>query len=206
MLSLQFNDLINSKNNNKFTKAVFDYCSLSKSVRPTKSYYQIKFSNFYKLNNSCWKSPIMNQLFFDVFSAFDQMKKKHIKVTYAMILIMLSEISGMTEKSFASKILHTLYESKPIIDKKVIDKLNKESVSEFIETTQCRVPVSSSYVYSIDSAIELYKRFETYYTCLSADPNTKKYIKEFDLWLEKQGYSKSSISDTKKIDFWMWLA
>lgn len=56
----------------------------------------------------------------------------------------------------------------------------------------------------LQDAIDFYDDVCNYYPLLIA-ANTQ-YIKDFDKWLGNLGIDPTSIFDTKKIDFWMWLA
>ncbi len=211
MLKLDFNALIKRpKNTSDLLKAIQQYLNIMKSVDPEDPYFQKNFSDFYQINNSGWKSPaIMRPLFFNVFSAFNEISKHGCKLNYEMIVTMLSKISGMPEKSFASKMLHTFYNDKPIIDSKVIGKIKKDMISpkvnDFIIKTGYPYKLSSNN-YTLAMAIALYKCLEKYYNILKSAPATKKYLVDFDNWCNNQGIKPSLISDTKKIDFWMWLA
>lgn len=185
-------------------KKVKQYYDIQTNIRPEDSTFQDGFSKFYKLNNSTWKNPaIMKPLFFNLFSAFVEMKQKFINVEYTTVLILLSRVTGITEKSFSSKILHTLYTDKPILDSKVIAKLKNNLVSEFTTKTGYSGPVLTKNTCSIDEAIDFYDKVCNYYLLLVAT-NTN-YINDFNNWLTSIGISHNSISNTKKIDFWMWL-
>ena len=55
-------------------------------------------------------------------------------------------------------------------------------------------------------AIDLHNCLKEYYDILKSAQSTISYINDFDNWCNSQGINPSLISDTKKIDFWMWLA
>lgn len=201
MLTLNFNQISNKLD----AKIVNQYLGIMDNVNPEDPKFQESFSDFYQINNSGWKSPaIMKSLFFNVFSAFNEINKKGYQLNYEMIVTVLSKISGMTEKSFSSKMLHTLYKDEPIIDSKVIGKI-KDKKSNFKLATGY---AQSLYVanYTLPMAIDLHNCLKKYYDSLKKDTSTILYISDFDNWCNSQGINPSRISETKKIDFWMWLA
>lgn len=201
MLTLMFNQISNKLD----VKIVNQYLGIMNNVDPEYPKFQDSFSDFYQINNSGWKSPaIMKSLFFNVFSAFNEINKKGYQLNYEMIVTVLSKISGMTEKSFSSKMLHTLYKDEPIIDSKVIGKI-QDKKSDFKLATGY---AQSLYVanYTLPMAIDLHNCLKKYYDILKKDTSTISYISDFDNWCNSQGINPSHISETKKIDFWMWLA
>lgn len=204
MLTLKFSDLFIKHKPETVAKKIGQYVSIMSGVDPLDPNFQDKFADFYQLNNSGWKSPsIMRPLFFNVFSAFNEMCRKGYKLSYEMVIIMLSRISGMTEKSFSSKILHTFDTDEPIIDSQLIEKIHNESKSSFkAKTGYCH----SLYTTNLAMVIELHNCLKAYYGFLKVEPSTISYIRDFDNWCNGQGINSNLISATKKIDFWMWLA
>ena len=65
---------------------------------------------------------------------------------------------------------------------------------------------SNIYSQKIKEAMGFYSEVELYYNELKTEPATKTYLEDFDNWCNSQGINPSLISETKKIDFWMWLA
>ena len=210
MLQLDFSQIAEELD----TKTVKQYLYIMDNVDPENTTFQENFSGFYQINNSGWKSPsMMRPLLFNVFSAFNEIINKGNNLNYEMIVTMLSKISGLPEKSFASKILHTFCKDEPIIDSQVIEKIKNETESEFKAITKYNYSFNYDSKYKklplsdkVNMAIELHKCLENYYNILKSEPATKKYLDNFDNWCNSQGINPSRISDTKKIDFWMWLA
>lgn len=206
MLQLNFSQIIGKLD----VKKVNQYLYIMNNVDPENTTFQENFSGFYQINDSGWKSPaMMRPLFFNIFSAFNEIIKKGNNLNYEMIVIMLSKISGMPEKSFASKMLHTFCKDEPIIDSKVIEKIKKDKIAPKVNDFKIKTgyPYNLySTKYTLNMAIELHKCLKKYYNILKTDPATQKYLYEFDAWCASQKINSSLISDTKKIDFWMWLA
>ena len=205
MLNLNFNNLIpDPKAEAELKKKIEQYVYIMSIRDPMNKTFQDEFAKFYQLNNSGWKSPsVMRPLFFNVFSAFNEMYGKGYKLSYDMVITMLSRISGMTEKSFSSKILHTFDTDEPIIDSQLIEKIHDESISNFkAKTGYCY----SVYTMNLAMVIDLHNCLKEYYDILKSYQSTISYINDFDNWCNSQGINPSLISDTKKIDFWMWLA
>lgn len=212
MLKLDFSKIENKLDGKK----VNQYLYIMNNVDPENTTFQENFSGFYQINNSGWKSPaMMRPLFFNVFSAFNEIIKKGNNLNYEMIVIILSKISGMPEKSFASKMLHTFCKDEPIIDSQVIEKIKNENESEFKAITKYNYSLNYDIKYKklplsdkVNMAIELHKCLKKYYNTLKADPATKTYLDDFDYWCKNTAGidDPKLISDTKKIDFWMWLA
>ncbi len=201
MLTLSFNQISNKLD----VKIVNQYLDIMNNVNPENPKFQESFSDFYQINNSGWKSPaIMKSLFFNVFSAFNEINKKGYQLNYEMIVTMLSKISGMTEKSFSSKMLHTLCKDEPIIDSKVIGKIQDKKSNFKLATGYAQSLYAANY--TLPMAIDLHDCLKKYYGILKKDASTILYISEFDNWCKGKGINSKLISDTKKIDFWMWLA
>lgn len=210
MLKLNFSQIVGKLD----VKKVNQYLYIMNKVDPEDAAFQEKFSGFYQINDSGWKSPaMMRPLFFNVFSAFNEMIKKGCSLNYEMIVIMLSKISGMPEKSFASKMLHTFCKNEPIIDSKVIGQIKKEKQTKFKGITGYKYSLNYDSKYKklplsdkVNMAIDLHNCLKEYYDILKSAQSTISYINDFDNWCNSQGINPSLISDTKKIDFWMWLA
>ena len=95
----------------------------------------------------------------------------------------------------------------------MIGKIKKEKQSDFKLITKYKHSFNYGVKYQklslsdkVVMAIELHKCLEIYYGALMNVANTKQYIADFDNWCNAQGINPNLISDTKKIDFWMWLA
>lgn len=179
----------------------------------TNATFQYFFSKFYDLNPTWWIQKghggnfyaVMNELSkkgpFNYATAINELQKK------AVILG-----SSRIDKSFASKILHTYDDSKPILDKKVLEKLfnlSKTFPKQFIKSKKNKVSgvyeINAAAKYTIKESITLYGEIEQYYKKII--PANSQYLQDFDAEFNRLGLSAyTKISDAKKIDFWMWLA
>ena len=208
MLTLKFNDLIpNTKAEAELKKKIQQYLRIMDNVDPDNLNFQTEFAEFYQINNSGWKSPaIMRPLFFNTFSAFNEICRNGYKLNYEMVITVLAKISGMPEKSFSSKILHTLDVNEPIIDSQLIRKI-QNNTSEFkLKTGYSQSLYATNY--TLLMAIDLHNCLKKYYDILKSEPSTISYINDFNKWCKTPNIDivPSLISETKKIDFWMWLA
>lgn len=95
--------------------------------------FQKYFTDFYVLKQGSFSTPVMQEVFYRFFQAVRELyasfcakyscvkyKKEEI---FNIIATILSRIAGEYEKSFSSKILHTLDNDSPIIDNNVLTGL-----------------------------------------------------------------------------------
>lgn len=88
------------------------------------------FTDFYKLDGGAFCTPAMRDIFYRVFQSLKSLNaiywvnQNNLNELFVYITTILSEIAGDKEKSFPSKILHTLYYDSPIIDSNVIGGLD----------------------------------------------------------------------------------
>lgn len=106
--------------------------------------FRDNFTDFYVLKRGSFNTPIMQEVFYRIFQAVRELyasfcakyscvkyKKEDI---FHIIATILSNISGDNEKSFSSKILHTLDNDSPIIDSNLTKGLHlpKESIPAYM--------------------------------------------------------------------------
>lgn len=159
--------------------------------------FQKAFTDLYRLREGSWGNElIMRSLFFKYFEMYRKFMNNGNMPDYSYILNDLSYISDKTEKSFASKILHTLDNEKPILDSKVINQLNKEFPNKFSGLIK---PQNKKY--SLPEAKALYDAIVNCYNSLVNDANSQSFESNFD----KEFKTYSSITLIKKIDFYLWV-
>ncbi len=84
------------------------------------------FTDFYGLEGGSWKNAVSQEIFYRLFEGIrvnyaDNLNNTNDLVsTYTKIYNFLSYMSGHNEKSFSSKILHTLCDISPIIDSNIL--------------------------------------------------------------------------------------
>lgn len=84
------------------------------------------FTDFYRLDGGSWKNAVSQEIFYRLFEGIrvnyaDNLNNTNDLVsTYTKIYNFLSYMSGHNEKSFSSKILHTLCDNSPIIDSNIL--------------------------------------------------------------------------------------
>jgi len=114
-------------------------------------------------------------------------KNKHNKdITFTQILIYLSSIQNSIEASFASKMLSIINVDAPVLDSKVLSKLN------------LKVPKIGSSD-RMEQYIQLYKNIENWYENFYETQEFKDWIKLFDTY-----HPNTGISTAKKVDFVLW--
>lgn len=87
------------------------------------------FTDFYNLPGGAFSAPIMQETFYRLFQSVRELynKKYYGCELFKNIAIIISTVAGDNEKSFPSKILHTLDNDSPIIDNNVLRGLNLKS-------------------------------------------------------------------------------
>ncbi len=194
---------LNQKQVNKLNKAIGQYSSIQKEFKNNGKTldgnlkFQEVFTKLYKLSEGSWNNElIMRPLFFKYFEMYRKFMNNGNMPDYWYILNDLSSISGKTEKSFASKILHTLDNTKPILDSKVLNQLNKEFPNNFSSLIK---PQNKKY--SLSEAKDLYDAIGICYNSLIIDANSQSFESEFN----KKFKDGSAITLIKKIDFYLWV-
>lgn len=158
--------------------------------------FQKMFNTFYGLNVSGGMN-IKN--FYSIFSKYEKEKAKKKIFAYTNIINDLYDPTigtGRVEKSFASKMLHTFDPNEPIIDSVVLKKLlNDPDTAPFFEG------IKKSGSFTVGNSIDLHNALKKcYYEKLIPFAKGIGYFMEFD----KLFPGAKSISETKKIDFYLW--
>ena len=210
MLTLNFKDLFINYNPATVAKKIGQYVSIMSNVDPLNSKFQDEFAKFYQLRG--WNAEGKKDIFFTYFNDL-LVASKRTKITYANVI---DKFNPRNEKSFSSKILHTIYPDKPIIDQKVLAKLERDiDFKKYYPTPLLVKRKSGKGKYTIiigrdtvGDSKGFYCNLEAYYAILKREPSTISYINKFDNWCKTPNINinPSLISETKKIDFWMWLA
>ncbi len=140
--------------------------------------FQRRFNSFYMVRrNAAWRKVY--------YELFESMKSK--PATFAEIITTLYEQTGNVEASFSSKMLATLYPDKPLWDRHVVRNLRLHLTGR---TKQKQ----------LENAIELYAKIEKWYGDFLSTSDAKECLAVFDRALPRY----TSISDVKKIDFFLW--
>jgi len=151
------------------------------------SKFQSRFKSFYRMN-SAGLSDSQKKRFFELLS--DKSDKQE-NLTY--ILSELYEIPRLNRThsiqfSFATKLLHTINNNKPIYDKKIAEIINI-----------CVQGANKNK--KILSCIEIYNFLEKLYLNMLQDKTIINIISEFRL---KFKVNEKNISNIKVLDFIMW--
>lgn len=145
--------------------------------------FQFVFRKYYGLDNAKLSGEIKSH-FFKLLAE----KQTNLEI----ILSELYDIQTSNKKrilfSFATKLLHTIDNNKPIWDSNVEDITNL-------------YPKGSNKDEKIKSRIEIYKSLERIHTGLQKDEKIKKIISDFRLRFKA---NNESISNTKVLDSIMW--
>lgn len=166
-------------------KGVPQYISLmSKVAAPLTPAFQKEFEDFYVMERktATWKSG-----FYGIFNGY---MGKPVP-SFSDVLDALAKdphTAGKVEKSFASKMLHTLDPELPIIDREVLKKLEMPGFSPYGVWTRKR-------------AIDCHRALMDWYATALADPVAIDWIDAFDKAFP--AYS-GTITPLKKIDFILW--
>lgn len=96
------------------------------------------FTDFYKLTRGAFSTPMMQEAFYRLFQSICELyDKKYYKCeSFKNITTIISSIAGDNEKSFSSKILHTLDNDSPIIDSNVLGGLKLKSQDTYRDLCQ----------------------------------------------------------------------
>lgn len=111
------------------------------------------------------------------------------EINFNILFDKIKKINNKNEASFASKLLHTINNEKPILDKKVLINLG----------------LYSEYIKKDSDKKEIYKILEEFYYELLKKDFAKNWIVQFDMLLTNViKIDKNIISNVKKIDFILW--
>ena len=134
-------DIKNLANDKKEKIAIgaLKYIAIKKSFKLNMPLYENElfrkyFTDFYKLDSGSWKGAISQEIFYRLFegvkvnfndvgynlAVISNKNQALLTSAYSYIYNLLSCVSGYNEKSFSSKILHTLCNESPIIDSNIL--------------------------------------------------------------------------------------
>lgn len=151
--------------------------------------YQKNYVSFYRLRRD-------RDWIKEYFNILDNYYKKHQKGQKYCFRDILQDLYNVPSKSkkgkyqpkiemsFASKLLHTIDPNFPIWDSQVRKKLG---INDSIKT--------------IDDGDKAYKKLCACYASMKNDPQFKTLVSNFDSLFPKF----SGVTETKKIDFYLWL-
>lgn len=90
------------------------------------------FTDFYRLTQGAFSTPAMQEVFYRLFQSICELynTKYNRCLNFKNIETIISSVAGDKEKSFSSKILHTLDNDSPIIDSNVLKGLKLQSSPE----------------------------------------------------------------------------
>jgi hypothetical protein len=160
-------------------KYAFIIKEISKRHVSQDSNYQRVFNAFYVVRrNSKWR-----KIYYEYFES--QKKNKHL--TFEIVLRYLYEKTGQVEASFSSKLLSTITPDMPIWDVYVLKNLGLKM--------KLGKPQDK-----IEQAIRLYQEIQETYMRLVKSEWGRSAIVKFNEVLPDSRW----ISDTKKIDFFIW--
>lgn len=181
----------------KIAKGALKYIAIKKSFERKKPLYENQifrkyFTDFYKLDSGSWKSAISQEIFYRIFEgirvnfsdvsynlaeASNKNQALLLSSAYSYIYNLLSHVSGYNEKSFSSKVLHTLCNDSPIIDRNILGGFGMSAQEK-------KGTISSQ------KATEVYKKLWGFYYSSSdtAIIKKKKNKSEITVYKEKKGF------------------
>lgn len=153
------NFISDSKKLKKISEAVLKYIIVKYEFTKNTCLYNNDmfkkyFTDLYVLKTGAWKGAVSQEIFYRLFQSIKENysgklkfcnncesidpEKCILKNIYKEIFILLSHIAGQNERSFSSKILHTLCNNSPIIDNNVLKALsiNDDDKNEDIDLAQ----------------------------------------------------------------------
>lgn len=228
MLICKFGDLFIYHTPVEVANKVKQYVRIIQSVKPFDPDFQKEFAAFFTMNVTSWMSKELlsstggcmdgltrKEVFFKILDKYMKIGKsvKYVDIINNLALVPMKNKKGSAQVSFSSKILHVIDDNKPIIDQKMLEKLLRPHsdfkskiplIKSGIKNPIIKIGKGETLHNKLQDAIDFYDDVCNYYPLLIA-ANTQ-YIKDVDNWLGSVGIKPTSISDTKKIDFWMWLA
>lgn len=146
--------------------------------------FQFVFRSYYRSDNAGLSERIKNH-FFKLLAEKQKELEKILSELYKIPTLMGK---NTIQFSFATKLLHTIDNNKPIFD------------SEIAKVTKLRVKGKSKKE-KIHSCVDLYATLEKLYAKLLKNEKIEKVIAKFRL---KFNADRTSISDTKALDFILW--
>lgn len=227
MLICKISDLFINHTPAEVANKVKQYVGIIESVKPFDPNFQKEFAAFFTMNVTSWTSKELlsstsgcmdgltrKEVFFKILDKYMKIGKsvKYVDIINDLALVPMKNGKGSAQVSFSSKILHVIDNNKPIIDQKMLEKLFRPHsdfkskislIKSGIKNPIIKIGKSKTLDNKLQDAIDFYDDVCNYYPLLITANN--QYIKDFDNWLDSIGIKPTSISDTKKIDFCMWL-
>lgn len=170
----------------KLSGPVRKYDWIMKNIDPLNPVFQANFKNFYVVRR---RTPQWSDNFFKI---FDDVRTSWGTLGAANPCAVFEDVLGRlksnpatskyVEKSFASKMLHTLNPSLPIIDKEVLKQLGY------------RNPYNS-----IPKSVQLYEELIDWYATALSDPVSIGWIDAFN-----NAFPGNTYTNVKRIDFLLW--
>lgn len=141
--------------------------------------FQHTFNAFYRVRkNAAWRAQY--------YTFFERAKKENLG--YAEILMYLYSATGNIEASFASKMVATINPDSPIIDQYVLQNLGIAITGPGKDMR-------------LKTALSAYSQLTEWYEEYLQKQEAKDNIAAFDKMLPSYAW----ISDTKKIDYLLWI-
>lgn len=149
------------------------------------------FTDFYKLDSGSWKSATSQEIFYRLFegirvnfndvgynlAGISNKNQALLTSAYSYIYNLLSYMSGYNEKSFSSKILHTLCNESPIIDSNILGGFGMSAQEE------------KGTISSIKATAVYEKLFSFYYSTSRTEiTKTKKDKSKIIVYKEDEGF------------------
>jgi hypothetical protein len=152
--------------------------------------FKKEYKDFY-MGEKVDRNPQWDSIYF----SFMEKHKTDNTLTFEQVLRHLRDKteSHWIEKSFASKLLHTINRDKPIWDTHVMKALGVE------EEIKIAMEVEEEET-KFERVLEIYDRLVRWYDEFKNSENAKMMVTAFD----KSFRAYAGISETKKIDFILW--
>lgn len=172
--------------NEEMKKGINKYLNIITCVKEdVENFNDEKFQKLYKGFYRMRRNKEFCNKYFKI--GYEQIKNSEI--SFDILFDNIKQINNKNEASFSSKLLHTINNKKPILDKKVL--INLSLYSEYIKKNSDKK--------------EIYKSIERFYYELLKEDFAKDWIVQFDTLLTNViKIDKNVISDVKKIDFILW--
>lgn len=180
----------------KIAIGALKYIAIKKAFRQEMPLYENQifrkyFTDFYKLDSGSWKNATSQEIFYRLFegirvnfndvgynlAGISNQNQALLTSAYSYIYNLLSHMSGYNEKSFSSKILHTLCNESPIIDSNILGGFGMSAQEE-------KGTISSR------KATAVYEKLFSFYysTSYTEITKTKKDKSKITVYKEDEGF------------------
>lgn len=152
--------------------------------------FQKSFNHFYRI-----RIPKNNRDSYKEFYELFEISKRKSNVSFESIYSGLYKITGRTEVSFSSKILHSINDNQPIYDSKVaeaVEKISGLKLHKYQGTDKNK---------KYENGLTLYSRLSNWYNNFINSSTAKEVNDAFDINFPEF----KDISAVKKIDFILWM-